>query len=184
MLLSVFMAGQLAGCVRFPLSLDHSDVQSRYSPKPVVELSAFMAQGRIVSAYIRHSKGRIMLHLVDLQNARQEIPDDDITWVLSLGSPEQIQFSPASYESFDTSMDVFQDGRIVVVPLPGVDGNAVGVFVNLLSGDRYFFAPATVSDESRAKLRSLSNTRPGLKVILAEDRRAGEIVAGFPEFQR
>ena len=36
-------------------------------------------------------------------------------------------------------MDLFDDGSVVFVPLPGHTGGSNGMFVNLRSGKRFFF---------------------------------------------
>src|SRR5437868_14538031 len=43
------------------------------------------------------------------------------------------------YENFPRSLDVFVDGTIVLVPLPGHTPGSMGMFVNLHSGKRFFF---------------------------------------------
>jgi hypothetical protein len=67
--------------------------------------------------------------------------------------------------------------------MPDNGREALGVFVNLLSGKRYFFAPSPRTAESAAMIRSLSNRWPDVVVVVPEDRRAPERVAQFPEFE-
>jgi glyoxylase-like metal-dependent hydrolase (beta-lactamase superfamily II) len=50
-----------------------------------------------------------------------------------------IQFAEVPYENFEQSLDVFRDGSVVLVPLPGHTPGAIGMFVNLRSGKRLFF---------------------------------------------
>lgn len=50
-----------------------------------------------------------------------------------------INFQDKPYENFDQSLDVFGDGSIVLVPLPGHTPSLIGMFVNMKSGKRYFF---------------------------------------------
>jgi hypothetical protein len=78
---------------------------------------------------------------------------------------------------------VFGDGRIILVPLPENNGRAVGAFVNLLSGKRYFFAPTVMSRESFAKLRTVAR-QWDIAVIVPEDRRAQDRLGLFPEFRQ
>src|SRR5262245_25818258 len=48
----ILITAQLAGCLRAPRGLYHSDTKE-YQPKPTVELSTFSEENRIVTAYIR-----------------------------------------------------------------------------------------------------------------------------------
>jgi glyoxylase-like metal-dependent hydrolase (beta-lactamase superfamily II) len=48
------------------------------------------------------------------------------------------------YENFSASHDVFGDGSVVVVPLPGHTPGSVGVFLNHVHGRRLFFIGDTV----------------------------------------
>ena len=104
--------------------------------------------------------------------------------VVTLASEDTINFSPKRYEGFEQSFDMFQDGRIVLVPLAEQDGHAIGAFVNLVSGRRYFLAPTVRSRVALAQVRALAGRWPDVTVIVPEDRRAGERVAQFPEFRR
>jgi glyoxylase-like metal-dependent hydrolase (beta-lactamase superfamily II) len=50
-----------------------------------------------------------------------------------------IHFQNKPYENFDRSLDVFGDGSIVLVLLPGHTPSLMGMFVNLKSGKRFLF---------------------------------------------
>ncbi len=50
-----------------------------------------------------------------------------------------VDFTGGAYENFDRSQDLFGDGTVVLVPLPGHTPGALGMFVNLRSGKRFFF---------------------------------------------
>ena len=183
-LLSVLMMGQLTGCIWHPLDPGYSD-KTVYRPYPAVEISMFTAKDRVLSAYVRHSGGAVLFRLSP-ENSDHEYgaASSDVKCVLTLSSAETINFSPTPYESFDRSFDMFQDGRIILVPLTEQDGKAVGAFVNLVSGKRYFLAPTVRSRESLAQIRTIANRWPGVTVIVPEDRRAADRVAQFPEFRR
>lgn len=96
--------------------------------------------------------------------------------------PDEISFSFHRYEGFIQSFDMFKDGTVVVVPLSADDRKAAGVFVNLVSGKRFFFAPSVRSPEALAKLRWMERSQPDVTVIVPKDRRAREDVPEFPEF--
>jgi glyoxylase-like metal-dependent hydrolase (beta-lactamase superfamily II) len=49
-----------------------------------------------------------------------------------------IKFDAVPYENFASSLDVYKDGTVVLVPLPGHTPGAIGMFVNLRSGTRIF----------------------------------------------
>ena len=181
LLTSILIIGQLMACVR-PPSNDCSE-KTPYRPHPSVEVSMFSAEDGVVSAYVRHSSGAVLVHLSKIADDEHEVRAPDLRYVLTLSSTEDINFSPTRYENFDRSFDVFQDGRIVLVPL-SENGKAGGMFVNLLSGKRYFFAPSVSSSESLATIRSLGKSQRNVTVIIPEDRRAYERVALFPEFRR
>jgi hypothetical protein len=112
-----------------------------------------------------------------------ELSKRDVKMDVQLDSTEHIVFNSGSYENFDRSCDLFRDGRIILVPLPESNGRTIGAFVNLLSGKRYFFAPAVTSRESFAKLRTIAR-KWDVTMIVPEDRRAEERLALFPEFQQ
>lgn len=50
-----------------------------------------------------------------------------------------LEFKPVPYEGFESSIDLFQDGKIILVPLFGHTPGSVGMFVTVESGKRYFF---------------------------------------------
>lgn len=49
------------------------------------------------------------------------------------------EFTSGAYENFPASYDLFGDGSIVLVPLPGHTDGSTGMFINLRSGRRYLF---------------------------------------------
>jgi hypothetical protein len=130
---------------------------------------------------VRHSQGSLLLHLAPV-NSTFGLPESELKMILPLRAPRSVQLKPARYEDFARSVDVFQDGRVILVPLSDKDGEALGVFVNLLSGDRYFFAPSVKSPEFHTRIRALKDRWPGLTVIVPEDPRAHERIAHYPEF--
>ncbi len=50
-----------------------------------------------------------------------------------------VDFTDGPYENFERSQDLFGDGTVVLVPLPGHTPGALGMFVNLNSGKRFLF---------------------------------------------
>lgn len=120
------------------------------------------------------------------------------------------EFTGGPYENFARSLDLFDDGSVVLVPLPGHTDGSTGVFVNLRSGKRYFFIgdltwslqgvrlPAERPwiarrlvdidpDEVRrsvVQVHLLSKRYPELIVVPAHDRRVHEQIAAFPAVEQ
>ena len=118
-------------------------------------------------------------------------------------------FTGGPYENFDRSMDLFNDGSVVLVPLPGHTEGSTGVFVNLRSGKRYLFTgdltwaiegfelPAErpwlarkLVDYNEAEVRrsivkvhQLMQKYPDLIVVPAHDRRVHDRIASLPNFE-
>lgn len=70
------------------------------------------------------------------------------------GRVTTLEFQDAPYEIFDRHADLFGDGSVVVVPMPGHTPGSVGVFVRLANGRRVFhLGDAVNSREQIAKLR-------------------------------
>tara|TARA_B100001063_G_C16755052_1_gene552623 strand:+ start:1167 stop:2075 length:909 start_codon:yes stop_codon:yes gene_type:complete len=66
----------------------------------------------------------------------------------------------APYEGFAQSLDVFNDGSVVLVDLSGHTKGQVGLFLNLDSGKRYFF----IGDTSWAQL-GIKHNKPRPKFV-------------------
>jgi hypothetical protein len=179
--IAMLVAAFLTACVPHPYGSEYSDVRP-YRAKPHVELSAFSQKDMVTTAYVRHSSGAVLLELTS-GVADLNIPKNEVDFILPLDWPSHIVLNSGAYENFDRSRDLFQDGRVIVVSLRENGSGAVGVFVNLLSGKRYFFAPTVTSNEALAQIRSLAR-RSDLTVIVPEDPRAHERLPQFPETQR
>jgi N-acyl homoserine lactone hydrolase len=121
-----------------------------------------------------------------------------------------VAFSDGAYENFDRSLDVFRDGSVVLVPLPGHTPGSLGMFVNLRSGKRFLFTGdltwsiegqqipaerpwllrklADFDEEgvkrSIVKVYELMKEYPGLVVVPAHDRRIHTTIASFPAVER
>ncbi|BGD71444.1 MBL fold metallo-hydrolase [Pseudomonas aeruginosa] len=117
-------------------------------------------------------------------------------------------FDPRPFMGFDESLDLFGDGRLVLVPLPGHTPGSVGLFVTLDSGRRLFFSGDTSwrlegvegprqkffagralvdRDPARtlaqlAKIRLLLRSDPRLSVIPAHDARVQAALGYFPHW--
>lgn len=119
------------------------------------------------------------------------------------------RFEERPYESFPQSLDLFGDGTLVLVPLPGHTPGAVGLFANLASGKRLFFTGDTTwllegfrhradkswlvggvdADRHRThrsieQVADLMERRPEIVVVPAHDARAQADLAHFPAFEQ
>jgi hypothetical protein len=176
----VLAAMLLTGCGR-PSARLTSEAKP-YQPIPVLELTSLTNKDHVVAAYLRHSKGDVVLHL-DRAGSSYGIEGREIYLDGSVHKPQKITFDSGKYEDFDCSLDVFHDGRIVLVPLQENSDDAIGAYVNLLSGKRYFFAPTATTPESMATLRTIAR-KFNVTIIVPEDPRAHERLVQFPEFRR
>lgn len=121
-----------------------------------------------------------------------------------------INFKNIPYKVFDTSYDLFNDGTIVLVKLPGHTKGSIGMFVNLKSGKQYFFTgdltwaaeafkkpsekhiiPRNKVDGDRNKVKEfivkvyhLAKQNPKLKLIPAHDYNAQKNIAKFPNTEK
>lgn len=177
-LISILMLAQLTGCIPDPFGNDYAD-KGTYAPHPRVEMSTFWAKDRMVTAaYVRHSQGDVLFQL-SLHPA--SVPET--AKVVALHRPEPIPFTATRYENFERSFDMFKDGSVVLVPLGEGAGEGAGVFVNLLSGKRYFLAPAVKSRHGLAQVRNV-NIGSQFIVIVPDDKRAHQRVTEYPEFRK
>lgn len=62
-------------------------------------------------------------------------------------SAPTLHFAPKPYEIFDESVDLYDDGSVVIVPLRGHTPGSVGIFVNLTPWKRLFYVGDAVDDE-------------------------------------
>lgn len=116
-------------------------------------------------------------------------------------------FDGGAYMGFASSLDVYDDGSVVLVPLTGHTPGSTGIFVTLPSGLRFFFVgdlvwakegferPAErpwmarhLIGEDAAAVRAdiihvhrLHNKFPALTIVPAHDRRQFTGIAAFPE---
>jgi glyoxylase-like metal-dependent hydrolase (beta-lactamase superfamily II) len=119
---------------------------------------------------------------------------------------ESLVFQPIPFKGYPMSLDLFHDGRVVLVPMPGHTPGSVGLFVKVDSGIEYFFigdvawtvaalqqgAPkfwfaarlvdgkTEQTQTSLEKVRSLMKAEPGLVVIPAHDSSVQDKLGYFP----
>ena len=124
--------------------------------------------------------------LVDLPNVPVYLSPDEITLMERYRHLQTIQVVPAEaaaidgrvralrfeskpYETFDESADIFGDGSVVVVKLPGHTPGSVGTFVNLSPTSRIFH----VGDAVNAN-EAIERRLPKSFVMAATDNNASE----------
>ncbi len=117
-------------------------------------------------------------------------------------------FSGPAIAGFDASFDVFVDGSVVLLPLPGHTPGSTGLLITVPDGHRYFFIGDTVwnhlglelpapkfsvssliVDADRdatfaavLKVRALQDANPGLIVVPAHDASVHDTIGYFPTF--
>ncbi len=115
-----------------------------------------------------------------------------------------ISFAAKPYETFERSFDVYGDGTLVLVPLPGHTPGSLGTFVNLPGLRIFHVGDATntfeavrkrrgkslplsftdrdgaQADETLAKISQLHQLDPDLVILPAHDRRIWTGLFGSP----
>lgn len=176
----------------------------------------------IKMAIISHSHWDHASGLADFPNAEAWFSKEEASYIRTLPARELVkqmgeklrihpfEMSGPAYENFDRSLDLFDDGSIVLVPLPGHTPGSVGMFVNLRSGKRLLFIgdltwaiegvqlPAERPWMSRklvdyneedvrrtiVKVHELMKRYPELIVVPAHDRRVHDKLANYPSVER
>jgi len=176
----------------------------------------------IKMAIISHSHWDHISGLEDFPNAEAWFAREEAEYIKTLPARElakqmgdklkahAVELNGPPYENFDRSLDVFGDGSIVLVPLPGHTPGSVGMFVNLRSGNRFLFIgdltwaiegvqlPAERPWMSRklvdrdeeevrrsiVKVHQLMNRYPNIVVVPAHDRRIHDRIASLPDIER
>lgn len=121
---------------------------------------------------------------------------------------EVLAFKPIAYKGYAQSLDLFQDGRVVLVPMPGHTPGSIGMFVTVDSGTVYFFigdvawtsaaaslaAPkfwaagllvdkdASQTQHSVDQVRALMQADPNLVVVPAHDSTVQNALGYFPNW--
>ena len=175
----------------------------------------------ITMAIISHSHWDHISGLEDFPNAEAWFSREEADYIQTLPPGELVkqmgdklklhtfETSGPPYENFDRSFDLFGDGSIVLVPLPGHTPGSIGMFVNLRPGKRLFFIgdltwaiegvqlPAERPWMSRklvdrdeegvrrsiAKVHELMKRYPEMVIVPAHDRRIHDKIAVFPAFE-
>jgi glyoxylase-like metal-dependent hydrolase (beta-lactamase superfamily II) len=119
-------------------------------------------------------------------------------------------FQPVAYKGYAQSLDLFNDGSVVLVAMPGHTAGSIGMFVTVDSGTCYFFmgdvawktgavlagapkfwAASMIVDRDRAqtlrsvkRVRDVAHTYPELVLVPAHDGAAQDALGYFPHWVR
>ena len=119
---------------------------------------------------------------------------------------ETLAFQPVPFKGYPESLDLYQDGKVVLVPMPGHTPGSVGLFVTVDSGTVYFFigdvawtvsalqqgkpkfwvagklvdVDAQQTQSSLEKVRALMQAEPNLVVVPAHDSAVQDGLGYFP----
>jgi len=136
------------------------------------------------------------------------------TWASQIGASsiqwETLTFQPVPFKGYPESLDLYQDGKVVLVPMPGHTPGSVGLFVTADSGTVYFFigdvawtmaalrqgkpkfwvagklvdGDAQQTQTALEKVRTLIQAEPDLVVIPAHDSAVQDGLGYFPAWVR
>lgn len=123
-----------------------------------------------------------------------------------------ITLQNTNYEGFSHSLDVFEDGSVILVDLSGHTHGQLGMFLNLPSGERYFFIGDTtwaklgvtqnkprpkfvhwmvgvdsdyeLNNQVVEKIHNLSISKPNLVIVPAHDEYVNRSLPQYPEFSK
>ncbi|MBK7003085.1 MAG: MBL fold metallo-hydrolase [Rhodoferax sp.] len=119
---------------------------------------------------------------------------------------ETLAFQPVPFKGYPESLDLYQDGKVVLVPMPGHTPGSVGLFVTTDSGKVYFFigdvawtvaalqqgkpkfwvagklvdGDAQQTQSSLEKVQALMQAEPDLVVVPAHDSAVQGALGYFP----
>lgn len=144
----------------------------------------------------------------ELEHARSDDDGGKLYRQLEAEGPFRLQeltYSSGTYGPFPVSHDFFQDGSVVLVPMPGHTPGSIGVFVSLPNRQRFLIVgdtswtkegvdwpaekpwlarrmvdhdPARVREEL-VLLHQLQRANPDLIIVPAHDARVHETLASF-----
>ena len=155
-------------------------------------------------------KAKVGISAAELALLRNPSTGPGGTWASQIGAAtirwEALSFQPVPFKGYPESLDVYQDGKVVLVPMPGHTPGSVGLFVTVDSGTVYFFigdvawtvaalqqaAPkfwmagklvdgdAHQTQSTLEKVHTLMQAEPGLVVVPAHDSTVQGTLGYFP----
>jgi glyoxylase-like metal-dependent hydrolase (beta-lactamase superfamily II) len=136
------------------------------------------------------------------------------TWPSQVADPSihwtPLVFQPVAYKGYAQSLDLFNDGSVVLVAMPGHTTGSIGMFVTVDSGKCYFFigdvawkagavqlgapkfwAASVIVDRDRdqtlrgvEQVRDVAQKYPDLVVVPAHDGSVQDALGYFPKWVR
>lgn len=197
--------------------------------EPVIPARAQLDQagiGPIRRVFLSHSHWDHASGIGDFPEAQVWVPEQEMAVIRqpasSLGGPwpsqvgaasiqwQTLQFRPVPYEGFAQSADLFNDGKVVLVPMAGHTPGSIGMFVTVDSGTRYFFVgdvvwsraaiknadpkfwPARIQVDANVaqtqqtidQVRALVEQKPDIVVVPAHDGVVQNALGYFPGWVR
>lgn len=155
---------------------------------------------------------RIAVAKDEMQRIEQASAGVGTAWPSQVGASatvwEPLVFADTPYMGYSRSLDLFGDGAVVLVPMPGHTPGSVGLFVTVDSGRRYFLigdvawtrealaqgaakfwaAGQLVDGDARGTQQSLEQVQhlmqrdPDLQVIPAHDSAVQDALGYFPRW--
>lgn len=134
------------------------------------------------------------------------------TWPSQVADPaihwSPLMFQPRAYKGYAHSLDLFNDGSVVLVTMPGHTAGSIGMFVTVDSGTCYFFigdvawktdavmaaapkfwAASLLVDHDRTQtqasveqVRKVAQKYPGLVLVPAHDGAVQDALGYFPQW--
>lgn len=185
--------------------------------RPQLDAAGIRVERILLShAHWDHASG-----LVDFPEAQVLAPPAEIDFTRSASPPtilpgqfahgphwQPLQFQAKPFMGFSESLDLFGDGRVVAVPLPGHTPGSTGLFITLADGRQFLFSGDTswqlagfsgprdkfwlasrLADYDRArthaqleKVHALMQQNPALQVIPAHDESVQLPLGYFPQW--
>lgn len=159
-------------------------------------------------------QAKISVSAAEMERIRQPTTGPGGTWASQVADPsilwDVLAFDSGPFKAYAQSLDVFQDGTVVLVPMPGHTPGSIGLFLTVDSGAVYFFigdvawtqdamqadAPkfwaasllvdhdADQTRTSVAQVRATVQAQPGLVVVPAHDSKVQDALGYFPNWVR
>lgn len=194
--------------------------------RPVVSVRAQLAKAglppiqRVILSHAHwdHASGvvdfpqaKISVAVGELANIRSP-SDGGGTWASLVADPsiqwDVLSFTGGPFKGYPQSLDLYQDGTVVLVPMPGHTQGSVGLFLTVDSGAVYFFigdvawtqealnagapkfwAASLLVDQDAAQtlsavehVRAIALAQPDLVVVPAHDSKVQDALGYFPKW--
>lgn len=155
---------------------------------------------------------RIAVAAAEMQRIEHPSSGPGGTWASQVGGAgvawQPLTFSGGAFMGYESSLDMFGDGTVVLVPMPGHTPGSVGMFVTVDSGRRYFLigdvawtqeamaqgaakfwvagklvdADGVQTQQAVAKVMTLMQSTPSLVVVPAHDGVVQDALGYFPRW--